>query len=233
MALSNVEAMEVMITVKIWKWLGFPPSATNIAFYGHANKLSLPLSALSEEFKVVKVQNFMTIRSSSDPVVHSVVPESTTGRKWIVAEEVDALESRLHHNEVVGATQSNRAGFGSQPLRLYSKASEKGKREMVVEELREELDEARQSRAIGLVQQGRWTNWEEVESQQLSWREVREIEPDVLRFWMKAIYDLLASPANLNRGYHVSETCHWCGSPATLCHILCGCHKALGGGLYT
>ena len=45
-ALTQVEAMERKISVKIREWLGVPKNLTNIAFYGSSTKLVIPLSSL-------------------------------------------------------------------------------------------------------------------------------------------------------------------------------------------
>ena len=51
----------------------------------------------------------------------------TSGIKWDAKQEVEEMESRLRHKEIVGVVQKDRAGFGSRPVSFFSKASTKGK----------------------------------------------------------------------------------------------------------
>ena len=80
-ALTYVERFERKISVYKRKWLGLPPGVSNIAFYGHSNKVLFPLTALTEEFKVEKARVFITLRDSQDAVIRDTLPEVKTGRK--------------------------------------------------------------------------------------------------------------------------------------------------------
>ena len=64
-ALTHVERFERKISGFIRKWLGLPPGVSNIAFYGQANKLLLPLTALTEDFKVEKVRKLCHYRTGN------------------------------------------------------------------------------------------------------------------------------------------------------------------------
>ncbi len=86
-----------------------------------------------EEFKVAKVRLMMTLRDSEDSIITDVVPDVRTGRKWDARQEVDQMESRLKHKDIVGYTQSGRAGFGNQEFKYYYKATDKERRVLVVE----------------------------------------------------------------------------------------------------
>ncbi len=48
------EALERTINQFLRRWLGLPQSLSNIALSGHSTKLQLPISSLSEEFKVTR-----------------------------------------------------------------------------------------------------------------------------------------------------------------------------------
>ena len=111
-SISHVEEMEWKVSSYIRKWLGIPRSLSNIAFYGHNTKLQLPLSSLIEEFKVTKARLYMMLRDLEDQVIRDTLPEVKTGMKWSAREEVEAMESQLRHKDIVGATQSGRAGLG-------------------------------------------------------------------------------------------------------------------------
>ena len=80
-AMTHVERFDRKISSFIYKWLGMPPGVSNIVFYGQSNKLLLPLTALTEEFKVGKARVFMTLRDSQDPIIRDTVPDVRTGIK--------------------------------------------------------------------------------------------------------------------------------------------------------
>ncbi|KAL7853033.1 hypothetical protein SRHO_G00188180 [Serrasalmus rhombeus] len=61
------------------KWLGLPRSLSNIALYGQNNKLTLPISSLSEEFKVSHAREVLQYRESEDPKISQAGIEVRTG----------------------------------------------------------------------------------------------------------------------------------------------------------
>ncbi len=187
-----------------------------------------------EEFKVAKVRLMMTLRDSEDPIIRDVVPDVRTGRKWDARQEVDKMESRLKHKDIVGYTQSGRAGFGNQEFKYFYKATDKERRVLVVEEVRARHEEERQAKAAGLALQGGWTRWESVEPRSLSWSDLWSMEPIISRFVIRSTYDALPSPSNLAIwGLSSDSRCVKCQQRGTLQHILCACPKSLGSGMYT
>ena len=122
----------------------------------------------------------MTLRDSQDPIIRDTVPDVRTGIKWDAKQEVEEMESRLRHKEIVGAVQKDRAGFRSRPVSFFSKASTKGKGEMVINGIRDNEEQIRVTKAVGQAQQGIWTTWEEVETRKLSWSEIWSMELLVL-----------------------------------------------------
>ncbi|KAJ8398945.1 hypothetical protein AAFF_G00416120 [Aldrovandia affinis] len=104
----------------------------------------------------------MDLRDSSDRTVKEANARVATGRKWRAEEEVQKVMGRLQHQEVVGMVQTGRAGLGwSDPPVLWSKASRKERKDLVVSEVtRIEQEELR----VKSVAQGRWTTWEGVAS---------------------------------------------------------------------
>lgn len=57
--MTTVEALERTISQFLRRWLGLPRSLCSIALYGHSTKLQLPISGLSEEFKVTRAREDM------------------------------------------------------------------------------------------------------------------------------------------------------------------------------
>lgn len=78
----------------------------------------------------------MELRDSSDRAVTAANARIVTGRKWRAKEEVQKAIGRLQHQEVVGVVQTGRAGLGwSDPPILWSKASRKERKDLVVDEV--------------------------------------------------------------------------------------------------
>ena len=59
---SIVEKAEKQISKHLRRWLGIPPSFTNLGLYGRSNKLQMPFSSLVEEYKVAKARLLLTLR---------------------------------------------------------------------------------------------------------------------------------------------------------------------------
>ncbi|XP_078679452.1 uncharacterized protein LOC144915086 [Branchiostoma floridae x Branchiostoma belcheri] len=233
-ALSHVEAMERNINTYVKKWLGVPNSLTNIAIHSRKAKLNIPVRSLVEEFKVAKVRTSMTLSNSKDPVIRNFQPDLRSGRKWRVSAAVEEAEARLRHKEVVGATQTGRQGLGLIRHKWWSSATEKERREMVVQEVREQEEEKRVAVAAGQAKQGMWTTWESVEQRNISFNVLWQMEPLRISFLWRSTYDLLPTPANLSKWYEErSDCCAGCGQKGTLQHILSACPSALSSGKYT
>lgn len=79
--MSTVEMLERTISQSLWRWLGLPRSLSSIALYWQSNMLQLPISVLSEEFKVMCARKVMMCRDSSDAIVTAAGILVKTGRK--------------------------------------------------------------------------------------------------------------------------------------------------------
>ncbi|KAI8498014.1 hypothetical protein Bbelb_239580 [Branchiostoma belcheri] len=233
-ALTHVEAMERNINKFVKKWLGVPNSLTNIAIHSNKAKLTIPVPSLVEEYKVAKVRTVVTLRDSKDPVVRDIQPEVRSGRKWTAIAAVEEAEARLKHKGVVGANHTGRQGLGLIPRKWWSSSSNKERREMVVQEVREIEEEKWGAIAAGQAKQGMWTTWEGVEPRNISYSVLWQMEPLRISFLWRSVYDLLPTPANLSRWYDdQSDCCTACGQKGTLKHILSACPAALSSGKYT
>ena len=167
--MSHVEAMERKINKHVKKWLGVPNSLSNDAIHSSRAKLTLPVKSLVEEVKVAKARSFMTVRDSQDLVVKNTQPEVRSGRKWIASSAVEAAESRLKHKEMVGATQTGRQGLGWTIHKWWSSSTDKERRLLVTQEMKEAEEEKRLATAAGQSKQGAWTRWESVEQRCMTW----------------------------------------------------------------
>ena len=210
-AMTHVEAMERSINRRVKKWLGVPCSLTNVAIHSKCTKLILPTRSLVEEYKVTKARSYMTLRDSNDPIVKCIQPDVKSGRKWTASTAVEEAESRLKHKEMVGATQVGRQGLGLTTHKWWSSSSDKDRRAMVSQEIREAEEEIRIAKAVGQSKQGAWTRWENAEQRKLTWNVLWQMEPLRISFLVRSTYDMLPTPANLSIWYkEQSDSCAAC-----------------------
>nr|XP_057943465.1 uncharacterized protein LOC131138512 [Doryrhamphus excisus] len=231
---SIVEGFERNISQYLRRWLGLPKSLSSIALYGNTNKLQLPFTGLTEEFKVTRAREVLLYRDSADTRVSSAGITVRTGRKWRAQEAVDQAEARLRHGVLVGSVAVGRAGLGSHTRPRYDKAQGRERRQMVQGEIRAEVEEERRTRTVAMRQQGAWTNWDQASARKITWSELWKSEPARLKFLIQAVYDVLPSPSNLHCwGLAETPACPLCSAWGSLEHILSCCPKALGEGRYT
>nr|XP_055028991.1 uncharacterized protein LOC129418090 [Misgurnus anguillicaudatus]XP_055035306.1 uncharacterized protein LOC129423146 [Misgurnus anguillicaudatus] len=231
---SLVEGFERNISQYLRRWLGLPKSLSSIALYGHNNRLQLPFTGLTEEFKVTRAREVLLYRDSADNRVATAGITVRTGRKWRAQEAVDQAEARLRHSVLVGSVAVGRAGLGSHTRPRYDKAQGTERRQMVQREIRAEVEEERLSKTVAMRQQGAWVNWDHAAVRRITWTELWKSEPARLKFLIQSVYDVLPSPSNLHTwGLAETPACPLCPALGSLEHILSCCPKALGEGRYT
>ena len=79
---------------------------------------------------------------------------------------------------------------------------------------------------VQLGKQGNSVRWE-VPEKKLSHIDILTTSAAALKFRIKAVHDLLPSPANKNKWHGSNNECTLCGKPGTINHILSGCRVAL------
>ncbi|XP_038131552.1 uncharacterized protein LOC119776958 [Cyprinodon tularosa] len=231
---TMVEGFERNVSQYLRRWLGLPKSLSTIALYGHSNKLQLPLTGVTEEFKVTRAREVLLYRDSADTRVSSASITVRTGRKWRAQQAVNQAEARLRHSVIVGSVAVGRAGLGSLTKLRYDQARGQVRRQMIQGEICAEVEEERQSRMVAMRQQGAWTNWNHACARKITWTELWQYEPARLKFLIQSVYDVLPSPSNLYTwGLAEAPTCPLCPAHGSLEHILRCCPKALGEGRYT
>ncbi len=75
--------------------------------------------------------------------------------------------------------------------------------------------------------------WEDVEKRKFTWSDLWTMESNRLSFIVRATYDVLPSPTNLQLWFGKDPSCPLCTAQATLKHILVGCRTSLTQGRYT
>ncbi|KAG2458011.1 GGH hydrolase, partial [Polypterus senegalus] len=104
---------------------------------------------------------------------------------------------------------------------------------MVVAEVSRTEEERYKIKAVSQGRQEGWTTWEGVVSRNISWSDLWRIPQARVSFLIRATYDTLPCPRNLNQWFGNEESCALCNAPnASLQHILSGCKIALYQGRY-
>ncbi|XP_066285629.1 uncharacterized protein [Branchiostoma lanceolatum] len=233
--LTTIEAVERKISKQLRKWMGLPPSLSKIGLYCRTSRLQLPLTSVVEEYKVCKARAAMSLEGSRDERVSQAGIEMRTGRKWAVGKSVEEARSNLRHREIVGVVAQGRLGLGASRTvnQRWCTAGPRERREMVQSEIIRKEEEYRRAQAVSQGYQGAWTRWEGIKDRRVMWNELYRWKPLRTQFLIKAVYDLLPTPANKKRwGVEEEENCGLCGKRGTLSHILSGCPVALSQGRY-
>ena len=119
-------------------------------------------------------------------------------------------------------------------MEWWSKTKGKAKRDMVIQEIRNEEDKGRFQKAVQQSQQGQWTAWEGALQRSLSWNDLWHMAPLRISFILRSVYDLLPSNANLVKwGKSEDPSCPLCNGRQTVEHVLSSCRTALTQGRYT
>ena len=230
--LDLLTSIEKKVNNFLRRWLGIPPSFTSVGLYIRSGQLQLPISSISEEFKVAKCRLVMTLRDSRDEKVSQAGVRTRSGRKWAAADAVDSAEGSLRIRDIIGNPCIARQGLGMTHFQQYKTANPGTRRDMVQKEIRDREDELRRSRAVELGSQGVWTSWD-LPQRKVTWAELWRLEPFRISFLLRSVYDTLPTPTNLQRyGLVDDPSCQLCGEKGTLAHILSGCKTALTQGRY-
>ena len=228
----RVEEIERKLTSSLKKFLGIPKALSTELMYARSSVLQLPYSSVVEEMKVTRARTQVMMETSKDECVKKANINLDAGRKWKVTEAVKVAESKLHLQEIAGIANVGREGLGFRHRQYYSKSSKQEKRKLVVQKIREAEEERRLVKITALKRQGNSLQWQ-VQQRRLKDADMRRSTEATFQFVLKAVYDLLPTPQNLNTWYRTDEhKCHLCGGTGTLDHILTGCKTALTQGRY-
>ena len=228
---TKVEEIQRLMTNALKRWLGVPKSLSIDCLFSRTSKLQLPYTALTEEVRVAKARNKIILDESTDTCISNSGIEVDGGRKANTEEEIEAAKSRLRMRDIVGVPNRGREGLGLTKAQYYHSSTKKGQRAMVTGTIREIEEEKRKTKMVQLAKQGACTRWE-VPAKQLSHKDILENSATSLKFLVKAVYDLLPTPANKNAWFGSEEKCLLCGEESNLNHVLASCKVALSQGRY-
>ena len=163
----------------------------------------------------------MMLDDSKDEAITSPKPTLKTG-KWKVRDTISAKDN-LAFKEIIGHTQTGR--------QEWSKVSGKNHQDMVIHDVRSEVDHKRFLKGVQQSQQGQW---EDTLKMSITWNDIWQMAPLRLSFLICSTYNQLSSKNNLFKWKKESNpTCPLCSNkPQTLEHVLSSC-KTLGNGTYT
>ena len=214
-AISRVQRIQHYSNKYLRKWLGVPPCFSKVGLYTNSGNLHLPISSLVEEFKIGRVRLHMMMTVSADEIIRKAYPEIKSGMKWSAVKECS-----LRIKDIIGVTQTSRAGLGSTSKKVFSKVGPKGKRDMGSEEVRMFEEEQRKASSVTQAKQCARTKWNDIEPIKLSWKSLIAMEPLAISFFLRSTYDLLPNATNLKLwGYTDSDLCLSCKSDrGTLLH---------------
>ena len=225
--MSFVDRLQNKITASLKKWLGLPRSMSPACLYSKSAKLRFPFSELTEEVKVAKARNLMTLQESDDLHIKDSTISVDGGKKVDTPSEICEAKSRLRMKDIVGIPNLGKEGLGLRKRRYYNNSNKKDKRDLVVKEVRAKEEDRRRVHIASLSKQGASTRWE-VPEKRLTQEEIVRMTETRLKFLTKSVYDLLPTPRNKNKWFGTNDNCKLCGGVGTLNHILTGCSAALG-----
>ena len=108
-------------------------------------------------------------------------------------------------------------------------------RKLIAGIVNEKEEEAFKAKAVQLHLQGYWTQWCDFVRNDLSWRSLLAMPPQLVSFCLGATFNTLPCPSNLKRWRLCADpSCLLCGkSICTSAHILGACKVALEQGRFT
>ena len=89
----------------------------------------------------------MMIKDSADKIIWKAYSEIKSGASWSAVKFAQEAECSQRIKDIIGVTQTKRAGLGSTSNKVFSKAGPKRKRDMVSEEAKMFEEEQRTATA--------------------------------------------------------------------------------------
>ncbi|RXN10684.1 hypothetical protein ROHU_028636 [Labeo rohita] len=134
----------------------------------------------------------------------------------------------------MGLVQTSQAGLGwGAPQQLWSKATKRQQKTMVVDEITRLEQEYFHVKAISQGSQGAWTQWDVTVNRRITWEEIWRMLQSRLTFLLRATYDTIPCPQNLTQWFGDVLGCPLCGNiKASIQHILSRCKVALTQGSF-
>ena len=130
---TKISKIQSLMTSYLKKWLGLPkPLSVDCLYYSiMSTKLQLPFTSLTEEVKVAKARNLISLNSSEDLCICNARIVVDGGRKANTSAAVEDAESRLRMRDILGTASKGRVELGHRQRQNFYSASEKERRTMI------------------------------------------------------------------------------------------------------
>ena len=233
-SITSASILEKKISVFIRKWLNIHPSTTDISLYSPISPCPLPIKSLTNILRSSKISGHLLLRDSEDPLVSSANPKIKVGL-WNPEKATSIAEAELNFNQIRGPLNQGRCGVGTKKPTVIPPKRTHGYRKLVSAASQKIEDENNIDRALKLQLQCHWMSWENYIKNNLSWKNILAMPPNLLSFCISATFNVLPSPSNLCRWQKGSDpSLFLCGkSLCTVAHILGACKFSLHQGRFT
>ena len=167
--------------------------------------MSSPVQKLTDVVKSSKLTGHLLHRDSQDPLIVSPCLKHKSGQ-WDAESSAKISEAESTYRKICGPVQVGRSGLGSSKQLVIPKKKSHAYRSLILSFSKELSEEETTLRACKLQLQCSWTLWKNDLKNNLSWKSILAISPNLLSFCLAATYSFLSSPGNL-MWWHLSEEC--------------------------
>ena len=105
-------------------------------------------------------------------MIKSLKPTFKIGKKWKVRNTLRRAKNNLAFKEIIGHTQTERQCFGTNEKQWWSKTSSKNHWNMVIQDVRNEVDNKRFLKGVQQSQQSQWLYWEKTLQKSITWNAI-------------------------------------------------------------
>ena len=110
---------------------------------------------------------------------------------------VENAELTLKMKEIIGTVANRRSDLGLYPQYWWSKEYTINKRKIVLLEIHHLEEVMCIATTVRKRKQSAWTKWESAKDRAATWSKLKHIESPKLSFLIKAAYEILPTPVNL------------------------------------
>ena len=233
--ISVASSLEKRISFYIRKWLNLHPSTTALSLYSPMSPCPLPIKSLTDVLRSSKISGHLLLRDSSDPIISSSNVKLNAGR-WQPNASTTIAEAELNFQKIRGPIVFGRSGLGVVKSTPIPPKRSHGYRKLVSGTSKNISKEQDLQKALELRLQCHWISWQNYVQNNLSWKDILGLPPNLLSFCISSTYNVLPSPSNLSKHWKVDNdsSCPLCGKEiCTIPHILGACKFSLGQGRFT
>ena len=226
--------LEKKVSLFIRKRLKIHLSTTDICLYSPISPCPMPLKSLTNVLRSSKISGHLVLRDSKHPLVSSANPNIQAGL-WDAKTSSSIAEAELNFLKMRGPANFSQQGVGIiKALQIPPKQSH-AYRKLVSSTSQKIKEEQDTDRALKLKLQCHWMSWQNYVQNNLSWKNILALPPNLLSFCISSTYNVLPSPSNLRRWNTENDpSCTLCGKQlCTIAHILGACKFSLEQGRFT